>query len=120
MRTVKNIPLQFYRSQSSNVGQSPGTLTALSRKSKIPTVVTVMDYDHQKCEKQLVDYDWRCGINACIFQAQKMVLKSMLLNHADGDSARADAGVDEHGHALHLQIEFGRVLSYKFYLLCAA
>jgi magnesium transporter len=55
MRTVKNIPLEFYRSQSSKVGQSPGTLTALSRKSKIPTVVTLMDYDTQKCEKQLVE-----------------------------------------------------------------
>ena len=56
MPTAKNsIPLRLYPKRSHKVGQSPGTLTAVGQRPKKPTGVTVLDYDHQKCEKQQVE-----------------------------------------------------------------
>jgi magnesium transporter len=55
MQTVKSIPLRLYQKQPHKVGQSPGTLTAVGQKPGKPTGVTVLDYDHQKCEKQQIE-----------------------------------------------------------------
>jgi magnesium transporter len=55
MRTVKSIPLRFYPNQSNKVGQSPGTLATSGAKPIMPAVVTLMNYDHQKCETQQIE-----------------------------------------------------------------
>jgi len=56
MPTVKkSIPLRFYPKLPHKVGQSPGTLTAFGEKPEKPTGVTLMVYDHKKCEKQQIE-----------------------------------------------------------------
>jgi magnesium transporter len=50
-----NIPLRPYQKRSHLVGQSPGTLAAFGEMSQKPTGVTLIDYDHQKCEKHHVE-----------------------------------------------------------------
>ena len=55
MRTAeKRIPLRLYQKRPHKVGQSPGTLTTVGQKPKKPTGVTVLNYDHQKCEMQQI------------------------------------------------------------------
>lgn len=55
MRKIKSIPLKLYQRQSGKVGQSPGTLTAFGEKPEKPTVATLFDYDHNKCEEKQVE-----------------------------------------------------------------
>jgi magnesium transporter len=46
--------LRLYQKRSHKVGQSPGTLTGVGQIPKKPTAITVLDYDHQKCEKNQI------------------------------------------------------------------
>ena len=56
MRTLKkSIPLRLYQKRGHMVGQSPGTLAAVGQKPEKPTGVTVLEYDHQKCEKKQIE-----------------------------------------------------------------
>ena len=55
MRSIKSIPLRLYQKRSNKVGQSPGTLTASSEKPERPTEITLIDYDHNRCEEQQIE-----------------------------------------------------------------
>lgn len=55
LRTVKRIPFRFYRYQNNKIGQSPGTLTAFDRKPEKPPIVTLIDCDSEKCQKQQIE-----------------------------------------------------------------